>query len=230
MRAGLIGAVLNALFVGSVYWFSGKNFFVGIGLGLINGLIVGTSGGFIYGISFGSFASRIEPEATPNQGIKMSFKNAIFCSIIGGLFGFLATGTLYWLILVVFLFLETWSLASQGLNLTVSSHVVFVGDFKPEHDVVILAMVGIVINAGMLLLSAIGFCIGCISGLLGGGGKPCIQHLILRLILYCNGDIPWNYARFLDYATERIFLQKVGGGYIFIHRMLMEHFAQMKVT
>jgi hypothetical protein len=39
--------------------------------------------------------------------------------------------------------------------------------------------------------------------------------------------IPWNYARFLDYATERLFLQKVGGGYIFVHRMLLEHFAGM---
>jgi len=28
----------------------------------------------------------------------------------------------------------------------------------------------------------------------------------------------------LDYAADRIFLQKVGGGYIFIHRMLMEYF------
>jgi len=59
------------------------------------------------------------------------------------------------------------------------------------------------------------------------GGQACIQHFTLRLILYLNNYIPWNYARFLDYATERIFLQKVGGGYIFIHRMLMEHFAQM---
>jgi len=25
---------------------------------------------------------------------------------------------------------------------------------------------------------------------------------------------------------NRIFLQKVGGGYIFIHRLLLEHFAQ----
>jgi len=39
--------------------------------------------------------------------------------------------------------------------------------------------------------------------------------------------MPWNYASFLDYGTERLFLQKVGGGYMFIHRMLLEHFAQM---
>jgi hypothetical protein len=60
-------------------------------------------------------------------------------------------------------------------------------------------------------------------------GVACLRHFSLRLILYHNSYIPWNYARFLDYATERIFLQKVGGGYIFIHRMLMEHFANMEL-
>ncbi|MEM8721578.1 MAG: NACHT domain-containing protein [Cyanobacteria bacterium P01_G01_bin.39] len=60
-------------------------------------------------------------------------------------------------------------------------------------------------------------------------GKPVIQHFSLRLILWINGFIPWNYAHFLDYATHRTFLQKVGGGYIFIHRMLLEHFAQMEL-
>ncbi len=60
-----------------------------------------------------------------------------------------------------------------------------------------------------------------------GAGFVCFKHLILRLLLWRSGCIPWNYARFLDYAAERIFLQKVGGGYIFVHRTLLEHFAQM---
>ncbi|QYO63721.1 hypothetical protein [Leptolyngbya sp. 7M] len=58
------------------------------------------------------------------------------------------------------------------------------------------------------------------------GGLACIQHFNLRLILYRKGRIPWNYARFLDYAAERLLMKKVGGGYVFVHRMLMEHFAQ----
>jgi hypothetical protein len=65
--------------------------------------------------------------------------------------------------------------------------------------------------------------------LIGGlakGGDACIQHFVLRLILYCNGYIPWNYARFLDYATDRLFLQRVGGGYRFMHDLLRLHFAQ----
>ncbi|AOY82996.1 NACHT domain-containing protein [Moorena producens JHB] len=76
-----------------------------------------------------------------------------------------------------------------------------------------------------------GLMVGLIEGLFLGlmnGGQACIQHFSLRLVLYFNNCIPWNYARFLDYAADRIFLQKVGGGYIFIHRMLMEHFAEMK--
>jgi NACHT domain len=61
-----------------------------------------------------------------------------------------------------------------------------------------------------------------------GGGVPCIKHLVLRLILHRNNDIPWNYASFLNYATQRGFLQRVGGGYIFFHPMLQKHFARME--
>ncbi len=37
----------------------------------------------------------------------------------------------------------------------------------------------------------------------------------------------WKLIPFLDYCTDLIFLRRVGGGYIFIHRLLMEHFAAM---
>ena len=70
-----------------------------------------------------------------------------------------------------------------------------------------------------------GLIFGLIFGLINGGAT-CIQHFNLRGILCRKGCIPWNYARFLDYASERLLMKKVGGGYIFYHRMLMEHFAQ----
>jgi adenylate kinase family enzyme len=62
---------------------------------------------------------------------------------------------------------------------------------------------------------------------LGVGGRASIQHLLLRLLLYRNNCIPWNYGRFLDYCTERLFIQRVGGRYRFMHRLLQEHFAAM---
>jgi hypothetical protein len=78
---------------------------------------------------------------------------------------------------------------------------------------------------------------GPLGGLLGGsvfglvialliGGYTCLQHFILRGFLWRNGVAPWNYVRFLEYAVERIFLHRVGGGYIFVHRALLEYFAR----
>jgi eukaryotic-like serine/threonine-protein kinase len=84
----------------------------------------------------------------------------------------------------------------------------------------------------------IGVTIGSVSGLIVGpmgglivalwyGGLDIIQHYTLRLILVIQNYTPANYTRFLDYTVDRIFLQKVGGGYRFIHRLLLEHFAEM---
>jgi hypothetical protein len=71
---------------------------------------------------------------------------------------------------------------------------------------------------------------GIIGGILSAmylGGNASFRHIVLRFMLYRNGYVPWNYTCFLDCATERLFLQKVGGGYIFVHRMLLEHFAEL---
>ncbi|HET8842611.1 MAG TPA: hypothetical protein VFN35_14185, partial [Ktedonobacteraceae bacterium] len=57
------------------------------------------------------------------------------------------------------------------------------------------------------------------------GGYAVLQHQVLRFLLYYQHSIPWNYARFLDEATEALLLRKVGGGYMFIHRLLLEYFA-----
>ena len=59
------------------------------------------------------------------------------------------------------------------------------------------------------------------------GGLEVIKHYTLRLILWRTGQLPWNIANFLDHATDLIFLRKVGGGYIFIHRLMMEYFASL---
>ncbi|MDW3650702.1 MAG: hypothetical protein R8P61_26740 [Bacteroidia bacterium] len=55
-----------------------------------------------------------------------------------------------------------------------------------------------------------------------------IRHYALRFYIYIRGYGPWNYERFLDYVVNDLqFMQQVGGGYIFIHRMLMEYFADL---
>jgi amino acid transporter len=56
---------------------------------------------------------------------------------------------------------------------------------------------------------------------------PLIKHLSLRLVLWQSGTIPWNYACFLNYCTERLLLQRIGGRYRFMHKLLQDHFAKM---
>lgn len=83
------------------------------------------------------------------------------------------------------------------------------------------------LNEALIASLISGFFFGLLGGILRGG-TPVIKHFTLRLILYFNGCIPWNFARFLDYCTERLFLQRVGGRYRFIHKLLQDHFAQME--
>lgn len=89
-------------------------------------------------------------------------------------------------------------------------------------------VLGMVSGQGVLVLwLTFALISGFILGLAYFGGRAVIEHYTLRFILSFKGDIPWNFVRFLDYAAERVFLRKIGGGYIFIHRMLMEHFAKL---
>lgn len=79
---------------------------------------------------------------------------------------------------------------------------------------------------------------GMLAGLSGAavvalkyGGLEVAKHYILRFHLWTSGAMPWRYSDFLDYAAEELhLLQKVGGGYIFLHRYLLEHFAAMPTS
>jgi hypothetical protein len=80
-------------------------------------------------------------------------------------------------------------------------------------------------NSSQFLLP--GLFLALMFGFDSGGGKACIQHLCLRFVLWQSG-IPWNLAQFLDYCVERRLLLRVGGRYRFLHRELLEHFAQSR--
>ena len=80
-----------------------------------------------------------------------------------------------------------------------------------------------------------GLLIGLFGGLVGGNeiispNVVVIPHYALRLVIAFNNYLPFRLIPFLDYCVDRIFLRKVGGGYIFIHRLLMEHFAAMETA
>ena len=126
------------------------------------------------------------------------------------------------------------NIPNQGIHRSAWNALVFGLVFGLVCGLVVGLVVGLV--AGLVLGLVSGLAVGTSSGLIVGlviglaaglsaGGQACLQHLVLRLFLVRNGSAPWDYAKFLDHAAERILLRKVGGGYRFIHRMLLEYFA-----
>ena len=82
------------------------------------------------------------------------------------------------------------------------------------------------LHIGLVLGLVFGLSVG-LNFYLRSGGTACILHALLRVCLWQGKFAPLNYPRFLDYAVEHILLRRVGGGYIFIHRLLLDYFAAL---
>ena len=96
--------------------------------------------------------------------------------------------------------------------------------------ILIYIVLGFYLKSGLnnLAFKAIifGLCFGLFFGLVFGG-IAVIQHLIIRYILWYNGNIPWNYSRFLEEMAEKEIILQIGGRYSFIHELLREHFTKI---
>ncbi len=218
-------------------------------------LIIGLSHGLInnlfYELIFRSYREIKTVEILKFYGKKA--KNALRWGLFGGLLFGLVIGVLVGLRdgLIIGLISGLFGEIFFGLSVGVIFGLI-IGQISPEPEIKIIPNQGIwfsAVNAVILglILGWILWMIGGLFdryslvtwlyyelyyGLFGGlifGGVACIQHFTLRLILHRKGYIPWNYARFLDYCTDRLFLQRVGGRYRFIHKMLQDHFTQMEL-
>lgn len=141
-------------------------------------------------------ASDQAPNQAPNQGIWRSAKNTLIFALIGFVVGSLVTGIFT---SVIDLFFDM-----------VGSIVPIPLKFR------ILYYPPVMLKTGLM--------IGVISGLTAG--IACLQHFVLRVMLWYNGSIPWNYARFLNHVTQRSLMQQIGGRYRFTHDLLRDYLAQ----
>ncbi|MDB9511534.1 signal peptidase I [Kamptonema animale CS-326] len=64
------------------------------------------------------------------------------------------------------------------------------------------------------------------GGFILGGGVALVQHFSLRWVLYRQGQMPWNYAKFLTAVSQAGILKQSGGRFRFYHDKLREYLAQ----
>lgn len=201
----LLSGILNGLIFGLVselaFWRidPGGGMFKGLSLGLFLGIM----GGLILGFVGGLGNSKIDRQTVSNHGIFSSLKNCLLVGLV-----------LWPIVALIFL-----PIVGPIFLCTFDSTALFIIGFNCKP----------ILGLGDRLL--FGLTAGFIGGLISGlkyGGAAFIQHLTLRHTLYQKGCIPWNYTKFLNFASNRLLMKRVGGGYIFFHRILLEHFAQMK--
>jgi len=181
-------------------------------LGLVIGVLYGLLQGVFLGTVFGSYMGTV-------VSISIAVASVIFYLITGG---FMTSAV------------ETKVRPNQGIRWSFT-HAITFGVISPiiyslvlgiahalAFDVVFGLSFGLALLIPLLLVSIL-------------NGKPqnpasavVGKHIALRYILERQGLIPRNLAAFLDYASSLIFLRKVGGGYIFIHRYLLEYFAALE--
>jgi serine/threonine protein kinase len=180
--------------------------FFGPSNGLSVGLRIGLSYWFLIGLFQGVAQGRIEnrDRRVANQGIHRSLRNGVIMGIIGGtIIGIL--GTLSYRLTLWLNDVLSYKLI-PGLSYGLKLELVF----------------------GPSEMLNYGFGLGVYGALLIfllTGGLAVLRHFSIRLLLWRSHTFPWQAPQFLDDATARFLLRRVGGGYSFTHRLLLDHLA-----
>jgi DNA polymerase III delta prime subunit len=200
--SGLYGGLVGGLLSGPPQNELAGWLFVGLSLVLFFGVIVGLTAGRLGGLFVGVVV-----------GLVGGSSGGLVLGLVAGLVGGLSVDPII-----------TRTIPNEGIRRSLRNALIsflFVG-----------LAVGLLfswLDSGLHFGLVVGLVVGLPFGL-KNGGLAYLAHYTLRILLWRNDYAPWNYIRFLDYAAERVFLRRVGGGYIFTHRLLMEYFATLQPT
>ena len=223
---GLIGGLISGTMIGSV-----ASMFADLNAALMVGMLMG----LISVLAFGTL-SAFSREIRILDIFQWSWQRVLFV-----LLAWMIIGPISWLIWrdpsVLFgsLLLTT---ILGGINEGQTEETTYPGDRlkKNFYNTFLFAMLilvlsllnGLLFNRSILEVVATALLFGPVIGLILVG-TGIIEHFALRLVLAWYGILPWRLITVLDYAVNLIFLRRVGGSYIFVHRLLMEHFAEMEI-
>jgi hypothetical protein len=230
---GMIGAQIGAInakslsFPTTIKWslaniYRASSVALGLDIALLIGLLTGLGAGF---------------SSTPLKGLGVGLINALIVWLGVWLSNAIRTE-----------FTEIESTITQSPNLYRNRALrngMIIGLVVGLTVALVVGLIGGLINGlingltnGLLYGLVYGLTSALVYGLIGGlsvalvfglvfGIASVIQHTFLRLLLIREGTIPWNYQRFLNYACDRVLMYRSGIGYVFVHRLLMEHIANL---
>jgi signal peptidase I len=212
---------------------------VGVTYGLILGLILGLTGGLIGFMDYVSTTDKFDLSA---KGLRRGLIYGLIFGLIGGLIIGLICGLIVGLIAGLIYGLITGLIAGLILGLILGLESTEISNkSQPNEGMWNTAKNSVLISiisfpAGILLYTLPRLAAGqsvewekwILYGLVGGlifslyPVPSLIKHGVLRLLLWANGSIPWNYAAFLDHANKLRLVQSMGGRYRFVHDLLRE--------
>lgn len=164
-------------------------------LGLTSAILAALSGSLLVGFLGGLSQSRIEARRHVNEGMWRSARSAAL-SVLASVAVVFFLGTL--------LAAVVWALTTaEGSRFSTIPVELYVRE---------TLLAAALVAPGLLLLCA-----------LWNGGWALLKHFLLRLQLWQSGALPWNVAAFLSFGAERLLLRRAGGGYLWVHRLLLEH-------
>ena len=168
------------------------------------GAVAGLGIGLIISILFELIEYQI---VGPNQILGTPINISLLCILLGGLRGNRLTST---------------HSPRQGIRLSGRSALAAGALFA-----IILSLSTTIFSGNAFMGALAGILAAWVAATLYGAGSV-VNHFWLLFWLVRLNKIPLRYTIFLDEMANRVLLNKVGGGYMFIHRLLQEHFSEME--
>jgi eukaryotic-like serine/threonine-protein kinase len=234
---GLLGGLLGGLSSGDPV---GGTQGLGVAYSLVYGLSNGLPFGLLFGLAgrlVGSRTRRIAPTRMPRLSL-----GGLAVGLLGGLMFGVLTGGSYGLVGGVAYGL-TYGLAfglifgmvagvraeritpNEGIR-RAARHALVAGLAVLLAFRLIDLAVGNFLRLGALPLELPA---GLLVGLVFGGGTW-LHHYGVRAGLAHTRAAPWRYGWFLDAMADRLLLRRSGSAYLFVHRLLRDHLAELDRT
>lgn len=248
LLSGLMGWLFSGLLSGLLF-----GLIIGLVPGLFYGLLFGLLGWLLGGLDTINLVESLEISMSNRAqytvlnslrkyllyglliglliGLIVSQMKWLFVGFLGGLLGGTLGGLIRWIIRALKVDVATRTSPNQGvwgslktMVTTVLASILF--------TIILYSTLANILPffvdpfLGRSVIAAV-LWVPVLGAILEGGGFACVQHFAIRLVLYQAKKIPWDFVTFFKQVEDRLFIYRTGGSYVFVHRYLQEHFANL---